>query len=101
MSSVNDAQNAGAKAGDAIKQGAAKIHGVGEALRGNINMFADSATNTDSTKSREVAERGEQEFRTGKFMEPSAGLTPRDAEKNIEGESSIPAHDSTSSGRTL
>jgi len=76
--SANDSANAGAKAGSAIKEGFAKFHGVGEAIRGNINTFADSATNTDSSKDRAIADRGEQEFATGKYHGTGAGVTPND-----------------------
>lgn len=78
MSSANDSANAGQQTGNVLKEGFAKVHGIGEALRGNINTFADSATNTDSTKSRAVAERGEQEFASGHYQGTGAGVTPAD-----------------------
>jgi hypothetical protein len=123
MSSADGSSNAGQSAGNAIKQGAAKIHvlcdlfpcfthiclhilqGIGEAIRGNINTFADSATGTDSTKSRTVAERGEQEFETGKYAGTGAGVTPHDTERerlnrDIQGEGNTFAHGTTTGSTT-
>jgi len=104
--SANDAHNSGAKAGNLVKEGAAKIHGIGEALRGNINTFADSATGTDSSKSRAVAERGEQEFATGQYAGTGAGVTPHDTgrerlNRDIQGEGNTFTHgDPTTAGTT-
>lgn len=81
MSAPNDkASNAGGSAGNAIKEGITKIHGIGEAIRGNINTFADSITNTDETKSRNVTQRGVDELETGKYQGPGAGVTPADTQ---------------------
>lgn len=71
--------------------------GIGEALRGNINAFADNATGTDDTKSRNVAERGEQEFASGKYAGTGAGVTPHDTERErvnrgLQGENTAFAH---------
>jgi len=70
--------NAGHNTGSAIKSGITKVHGLGETLRGNINAFADNVTNTDDTKSRNVAERGMQEVNTGVYRGTGAGVTPHD-----------------------
>ncbi|KAE9975320.1 hypothetical protein EG327_008497 [Venturia inaequalis] len=72
------ASTVGNDAGNVIKQTAAKIHGFGEAIRGNFNTFADSAVGTDSTKSRNVTERGMEEINTGKYQGTGAGVTPVD-----------------------
>jgi len=79
VSSANTAQT-GQNAGNAIKSGITKIHGAGEALRGNINAFVDGATNTDSRRSQTVADRGESELKTGVHQHhgTGAGVTPND-----------------------
>jgi len=92
MSSSGDGtSNVGGSAGNALKQGITKIHGIGEAIRGNINTFADSITNTDETKSRSVTQKGTEEIQTGKYQGTGAGVTPADtaaetANKNVQGE---------------
>lgn len=83
--------SAGKNAGNLLKEGFTKIHGLGEAIRGNINSFADSATNTDSTKSSNVAARGIDEIETGKYQGTGAGVTPHDTKaehlnRNVQGE---------------
>ncbi|TID25244.1 hypothetical protein E6O75_ATG04449 [Venturia nashicola] len=85
------ASTAGNDAGNIIKESAAKIHGLGEAIRGNINTFADSAVGTDSTKSRNVTERGMEEINTGKYQGTGAGVTPVDTKaervnRDLQGE---------------
>jgi len=79
--------------------------GIGEAIRGNINAFADTATGTDSTKSRNVAERGELEFETGQYGGTGAGVTPHDTNRervnrNLQGEGSTFSHATTSTSTT-
>jgi hypothetical protein len=79
--------------------------GIGEAIRGNINAFADSATGTDSTKSRNVAERGELEFETGKYAGTGAGVTPHDTDRervnrNLQGEGAAFSHPTTTGAST-
>lgn len=65
--------------------------GLGEAIRGNFNTFADSAVGTDSTKSRNVTERGMEEINTGKYQGTGAGVTPADTKaervnRDLQGE---------------
>ncbi|KAK3060887.1 hypothetical protein LTS18_007479 [Coniosporium uncinatum] len=103
---ASNANNAGANTGNALKEGIAKIHGMGEALRGNINTFADSATSTDSTRSERVASRGQEEMDTGKYQGTGAGVTPRDtgaerAERAVQGEGSGIARGSEARGTGL
>jgi len=79
MSASGDkASNMGGSAADAIKKGITKIHGIGEAIRGNVNTFADSITNTDETKSRTVTQKGMEEIQTGTHQSTGAGVTPAD-----------------------
>merc|ERR1711981_942256 len=73
MSTSHNSGTAGGSAGNALKEGAAKIHGLGEAIRGNINEFADNATGSDPTKSRNIAARGVDEVETGKYAGTGAG----------------------------
>jgi hypothetical protein len=54
------------------------IQGLGEAIRGNVNTFADSITGTDETKSRNVTAKGMDEINTGKYHGTGAGVTPKD-----------------------
>jgi len=57
---------AGNKAGNVIKDGAKKIHGVGEALRGNINDFVDTATGTKRDNRNEATViKGVNEIESG------------------------------------
>jgi hypothetical protein len=65
--------------------------GLGEAIRGNINTFADSITGTDETKSRNVTEKGMDEINTGKYHGTGAGVTPHDTKaerlnRDLQGE---------------
>jgi hypothetical protein len=62
------------------------FQGLGEVIRGDINTFADSVTGTDKpgSKNHAVAQRGVDEFDTGKFhhsgreeLRDSAGDTKR------------------------
>lgn len=85
------ASNVGDKAANTIKEGVTKIHGIGEAIRGNINSFADSITNTDGTKSRNATQRGMEEIQTGKYQGTGAGVTPADTSaervnRDVQGE---------------
>ncbi|KAG9655942.1 hypothetical protein KCU98_g604, partial [Aureobasidium melanogenum] len=59
----------GAEAGEGLKGLFAKGHGIGEAIRGNINGAIDGFTgdNASLAKNEQVARGGEQEFQTGKF----------------------------------
>jgi len=58
--------DAGAKAGNFIKGGAKKVHGLGEALRGNINDFVDTATGTQKNpKNQATIEKGVDEIESG------------------------------------
>jgi hypothetical protein len=43
-----------------------------------VNAFADNVTNTDSSKSNNVAARGTDEMRTGVYQGTGAGVTPKD-----------------------
>lgn len=92
MSAPGDkASNVGGSAGNALKDGITKIHGIGEAIRGNINTFADSIAKTDETKSRNVTERGLDEINTGKYQGTGADVTPVDtqvetARRDVQGE---------------
>lgn len=62
-----------------IKEGLTKFHGAGEAIRGNVNTFADNVTNTDDTRSRAEVQRGVNEMSTGKYEGAhTAGVTPKD-----------------------
>jgi hypothetical protein len=71
--------NAGSKVSNLIKEGLTKFHGAGEAIRGNVNTFADNVTNTDDTRSRAEVERGINEMSTGKYEGAhTAGVTPKD-----------------------
>ncbi|KAF2084984.1 hypothetical protein K490DRAFT_75467 [Saccharata proteae CBS 121410] len=65
--------NAGESAGSGIKKAFASVHGAGEALRGNINTFADSAVGTHDAKNERIAERGVDEIQTGKYQGTGAG----------------------------
>jgi len=59
--------------------------GVGEAIRGNINTFADDVTNTDDTRSKAVTDRGINEMRTGQNQGAHvAGVTPKDTPAEIQ-----------------
>jgi len=85
------ASHAGQNAGNALKEGFAKLHGAGEMIRGNINTFADSVTNTDESKSRNVTEKGLNEMETGHYHGTGAGVTPKDTtterlNRDIQGE---------------
>jgi len=85
------ASQAGGTAGNAIKEGLTKFHGVGEAIRGNINTFADSVTGTDESKSRNVTDKGLDEIETGRYHGTGAGVTPHDTKterlnRDIQGE---------------
>jgi hypothetical protein len=67
------------------------VKGLGEAIRGNINTFADSLTNTNETKSRNVTEKGMDEINTGKYHGTGAGVTPSDTKaerlnRDLQGE---------------
>ncbi|KAF2674132.1 hypothetical protein BT63DRAFT_3081 [Microthyrium microscopicum] len=93
--SGHTSSNAGGSAGNAIKSGLTKIHGLGEAIRGNVNTFADDVTHTDDTKSRAVTDRGMNELDTGHYQGhgefPGAGVTPADtaserARRDVQGE---------------
>jgi hypothetical protein len=57
------------------------LQGLGDAIRGNVNTLADSAVHTDSSKSRAVAERGEEEFKSGHYVGTGAGVTPADTDR--------------------
>jgi hypothetical protein len=54
------------------------IQGAGEAIRGNLNSFADNATFTDDSRSKVVADRGMREMRSGVYEGTGAGVTPND-----------------------
>jgi hypothetical protein len=74
-----------------LLQSANKSQGAGESLRGNINAFFDSVVNTDSTRSQNVAARGDSEMRTGVHQGTGAGVTPNDTaqeklNRNVQGE---------------
>jgi len=99
------ADRAGQSAGDPIKKGWATVHGAGEAIRGNINTFADSVAGTDSTKDRNVAARGEAEMDTGRYAGTGAGVTPKDTGREkinraLQGETDVPGgtHGSAAAG---
>jgi len=100
MSTSHNSGTAGGSAGNALKEGAAKIHGLGEAIRGNINEFADNATGSDPTKSRNIAARGVDEVETGKYAGTGAGVTPHDTDRerlnrNLQGEGNTFTHGTT------
>jgi len=101
MSSNNKAGNAGASAGNAIQNAFHKIHGAGEAIRGNINTFADSATHTDSSHSEAVTQRGLNEMDGAKVGRqtnaPPAGTAMHDAGVQTGGGGSA-AHAATGGG---
>jgi hypothetical protein len=105
QSTSQSTHNAGASTGNAIKEGWNKLHvgalnlrneylaqsspsinqGAGEAIRGNINTFADSITNTDESASRNVTEKGINEMRTGQNQGAHvAGVTPVDTPEEIQ-----------------
>ncbi|KAF1987159.1 hypothetical protein K402DRAFT_392859 [Aulographum hederae CBS 113979] len=83
-------EESGQGAANVIKKGWATFHGAGEAIRGNFNTFADSVTNTDSSRSKAVTNAGMNEVHTGEPMpltgNKGAGVTPAD-------------HDATRAGR--
>ena len=56
------------------------IQGAGEAIRGNVNTFADNVTNTSDGRSEATAQRGEDEMKTGIYQSThaGAGVTPKD-----------------------
>jgi len=84
-STSQSTHNAGASAGNAIKEGWHKLHGIGEAIRGNVNTFADDVTNTDDTASKNVTEKGIEEMHTGHHQGAHvAGVTPVDTPEEMQ-----------------
>ncbi|GAB7347425.1 hypothetical protein MBLNU459_g4346t1 [Dothideomycetes sp. NU459] len=67
--STTGGSNAGQAAGEGVKGIFAKGHGIGEALRGNINSAIDSFTGDKAAeaKNAEIAKGGEREFSSGNF----------------------------------
>ncbi|KAJ4349828.1 uncharacterized protein N0V89_008447 [Didymosphaeria variabile] len=69
--------------GNAIKKGVGRIHGTGEAIRGNFNAAVDSATGDRESAQRQqnIASRGVEEFETGHYHGTGAGVTPVDTDR--------------------
>ncbi|KAF2753371.1 hypothetical protein EJ05DRAFT_505013 [Pseudovirgaria hyperparasitica] len=63
------ASQTGGNIGQAIKEGATKIHGLGEAIRGNFNQAVDGAFNEQEgvTKNAGIAAKGVDEVEDGKY----------------------------------
>ncbi|KAJ6019547.1 hypothetical protein N7499_009489 [Penicillium canescens] len=65
---------AGSKAGDnlgrGVKGAAASVHGAGESLRGAVNTAVDRAfgSNEGAERNADIARKGEEEIRSGKFV---------------------------------
>ncbi|KAF2500742.1 hypothetical protein BU16DRAFT_523504 [Lophium mytilinum] len=78
--SASGAGHSGEGAGNAIKKGVGIVHGAGEAIRGNINAFADSAVGSKEgmAKDRNIVDRGVDEMNTGHYHGTGAGVTPVD-----------------------
>ncbi|KAF2814201.1 uncharacterized protein BDZ99DRAFT_371606, partial [Mytilinidion resinicola] len=70
-------------AGNAIKKGVGIVHGAGEAIRGNINAFADSAVGSREgmAKDQNIVDRGVHEMNTGHYHGTGAGVTPVDTDR--------------------
>lgn len=51
------------------------LQGMGESIRGNVNTAIDSALNdtTGVARNKAIADKGEREMRTGKFVESGSG----------------------------
>ncbi|KAF1978607.1 hypothetical protein BU23DRAFT_228826 [Bimuria novae-zelandiae CBS 107.79] len=69
--------------GNAIKKGISRVHGTGEAIRGNFNAAVDSATGDREAAERQqnIASRGVDEFETGHYHGAGAGVTPVDTDR--------------------
>ncbi|KAK7524491.1 hypothetical protein IWZ03DRAFT_25862 [Phyllosticta citriasiana] len=59
--------NIGSNTGSGLRGGVHSVHGAGEAIRGQINAFADSAlgSNDSAAQNQAIADRGVNEFQTG------------------------------------
>lgn len=77
------AGNTGESAGNAIRKGVGLVHGAGEAIRGNINAFADRAVGSreGTAKNETVAQRGVDEMERGHYHGTGAGVTPVDTDR--------------------
>jgi hypothetical protein len=53
--------------GESIRKGVGKVHGTGEAIRGEFNAAIDKAAGdkASATKNEEIAQRGVDEFDGG------------------------------------
>jgi len=74
------AGHSGEGAGNALKKGVGIVHGAGEAIRGNINAFADSVVGSKDgmAKDEAIVDRGVDEMNTGHYHGTGAGVTPAD-----------------------
>ncbi|KAI9691370.1 MAG: hypothetical protein M1820_009707 [Bogoriella megaspora] len=95
--SSHRANQTGEGAGNAIKKAWGAIHGAGEEIRGNFNVFADKAGEVlggkgdTAGKNQNIIDRGEREMKTGHYEGTAAGVTPADtkaelANREVQGE---------------
>ncbi|KAI5453066.1 hypothetical protein NCC49_006095 [Naganishia albida] len=93
MSSPNAStgSNAGASLGNMVKDGAKVVGGLGDAIRGNINSFADSAV--DSTpKAQHNAEYGHTASGVERRTEEGDKVAARGADAMRDGLAGLKGH---------
>lgn len=75
--------SAGAETGRAVKSGLTNLHGIGEAIRGNVNQAVDETFNDKQgvAKNQAISERGINEVETGNYQSHNAGVTPADTNR--------------------